>query len=80
MESKLIINTILTENKNISDILYRGVTESTTPIIYKAFRTILGDSLKLQNEIINFMKEKGWYFTNSVDKEKVKTIKGKFHY
>ena len=78
MESKLIMNTILTSTKNISDILYHGSVESSTPDIHKAFRNTLNECLALQNEIFTFMEQKGWYQVEQVEQQKIDQAKEKF--
>ena len=78
MESKLIMNTILTSTKNISDILYHGSVESSTPDIHKAFRNTLNECLDLQNEIFTFMEQKGWYQVEQVEQQKIDKAKEKF--
>ncbi len=78
MESKLIMNTILTSTKNISDILYHGSVESSTPDIHKAFRNTLNECLDLQNEIFTFMEQKGWYQVEQVEQQKIDQAKEKF--
>ena len=77
MESKLIMNTILTSTKNISDILYHGSVESSTPDIHKAFRNTLNECLDLQNEIFTFMEQKGWYQVEQVEQQKIDQAKEK---
>lgn len=78
MESKLIMNTILTSTKNISDILYHGSVESSTPDIHSAFHNTLNECLDLQNEIFTFMEQKGWYQVEQVEQQKIDQAKEKF--
>lgn len=78
MESKLIMNTILTSTKNISDILYHGSVESSTPDIHRAFHNTLNECLDLQNEIFTFMEQKGWYQVEQVEQQKIDQAKEKF--
>lgn len=78
MESKLIMNIILTSTKNISDILYHGSVESSTPDIHKTFHNTLNECLDLQNEIFTFMEQKGWYQVEQVEQQKIDQAKEKF--
>lgn len=78
MESKLIMNNILTQTKNMCDILYHGSIESSTPNVHNVFCSILNECLELQNEIFNFMQQKGWYNLENVEQQKIDKVKTKF--
>ncbi len=78
MESKLIMNTLLTVTKEVSDILYHGSIESSTPNIHTTFRNILNETLDIQNEIFKFMEQKGWYTLEQVEQTKIDQVKNKF--
>lgn len=78
MESKLIMNTLLTVTKDVSDILYHGSIESSTPNIHTTFRNILNETLDIQNEIFKFMEQKGWYTLEQVEQTKIDQVKNKF--
>lgn len=78
MESKLIMNTLLTVTKEVSDILYHGSIESSTPNIHTTFRNILNETLDIQNEIFKFMEQKGWYTLEQVEQTKIDQAKNKF--
>lgn len=78
MESKLIMNTLLTVTKEVSDILYHGSIESSTPNIHTSFRNILNETLDIQNEIFKFMEQKGWYTLEQVEQTKIDQAKNKF--
>ena len=78
MESKLIMNTLLTVTKDVSDILYHGSIESSTPNIHTTFRNILNETLDIQNEIFKFMEQKGWYTLEQIEQTKIDQVKNKF--
>ncbi len=78
MESKLIMNTLLTVTKDVSDILYHGSIESSTTNIHTTFRNILNETLDIQNEIFKFMEQKGWYTLEQVEQTKIDQVKNKF--
>lgn len=78
MEAKLIMSTILTATKNMSDILYHGLVESSTPEIHTIFRNNLNECLDLQNEIFKFMEQKGWYKQEKVEQQKIEQAKNKY--
>ena len=78
MESKLIMNTLLTVTKEVSDILFHGSIESSTPNIHTTFRNILNETLDIQNEIFKFMEQKGWYTLAQVEQTKIDQVKNKF--
>ena len=78
METKLIMNTILTATKDMSDILYHGSIESSTPAIHTTFRSNLNECLDLQNEIYKFMEQKGWYKQEQVEQQKIGQVKNKY--
>lgn len=78
MEPKLIMNTLLTVTKEVSDILYHGSIESSTPNIHTTFRNILNETLDIQNEIFKFMEQKGWYTLEQVEQTKIDQVKNKF--
>lgn len=78
MEAKLIMSTILTATKNMSDILYHGSIEASTPEIHTTFRNNLNECLDLQNEIFKFMEQKGWYKQEQVEQQKIDQAKNKY--
>lgn len=78
MESKLIMNTLLTVTKEVSDILFHGSIESSTPNIHTTFRNILNETLDIQNEIFKFMEQKGWYTLEQIEQTKIDQVKNKF--
>ncbi len=78
MESKLIMNTLLTVTKEVSDILFHGSIESSTPNIHTTFRNILNETLDIQNEIFKFMEQKGWYTLEQIEQTKIDQAKNKF--
>jgi len=78
MDAKLIMNTILTMTKNMSDILYHGTLESSNANVHNAFRQQLDECLNLQNEIYKFMEQKGWYQMQNVEQTKISQTKNKY--
>lgn len=78
MEEKLIFNNILTLIKDLSGILYHGTIESSTENIHDTFHSNLDECLELQNEIFNFMMQKGWYTQEQVEQQKIEQVKNKY--
>lgn len=74
MEDKLIMETILTANKNICDLLLHGTLEASTPEVNDTFKKALNDCLDSQHKIYDEMTNQGWYKTKNVSESKITTL------
>lgn len=78
MDDKNLMENILLLQKGVCDLYMHGAIESSTENIHRTFHTALNDALNLQNSIYDKMAEKGWYPTETVDQNKISTVKQKF--
>ena len=72
MEKELLII------KGVCDLYLHGTIESTTAEVHCAFKEALNTSLDIQNKLYNLMADKGWYQTQTVEQQKIDTVKQKF--
>lgn len=78
MDDKTIMTTILSNVKGTCDLMMHGSLESTTPNVHSTFKTVLNDTLDVQNQIYSKMNEKGWYQMQSVEQQKIDQTRQKF--
>lgn len=76
MEDKLIYENILLILKSNMEVYTHGTLESSNPCIRESIQYGLFETLKMQNELYNKMKELGWYQVENIDSNKIlKTFK-----
>ena len=78
MDDKNIMENELLVLKGVCDLYSHGAIESTTAEVHEAFQNALTESLNIQNKIYNLMAQKGWYNMQTVEQQKVDTVKQKF--
>jgi spore coat protein CotF len=70
-------NLLLLE-KGACDLYMHGAIEASDERVFSSFSSALHQSLQLQNQIYNKMKEKGWYAPEMAQQDKVQQLKQKF--
>ena len=78
MEDKDLMEKELLIVKGVCDLYLHGTIEPTTAEVHCAFKEALNTSLDIQNKLYNLMAEKGWYQTQTVEQQKIDTVKQKF--
>lgn len=78
MEDRDLMEKELLIIKGVCDLYLHGTIESTTQDVHTVFKDALNESLDIQNKLYNLMKEKGWYNTETVEQQKIDTVKQKF--
>lgn len=79
MEDKDLMENELLVIKGVCDLYLHGTIESSTAEVHQAFKCALNESLDIQNKIFNLMSEKGWYKMDTVEQQKIDTVKQKFN-
>ena len=79
MEDKDLLENELLIIKGACDLYLHGTIESSTAEVHEAFKCALNESLDIQNKIFNLMSEKGWYKMDTVEQQKIDTVKQKFN-
>lgn len=79
MEDKDLMENELQIIKGVCDLYLHGTIESSTAEVHEAFKCALNESLDIQNKIFNLMSEKGWYKMDTVEQQKIDTVKQKFN-
>lgn len=79
MEDKDLMENELLIIKGVCDLYLHGTIESSTAEVHEAFKYALNESLDIQNKIFNLMSEKGWYKMDTVEQQKIDTVKQKFN-
>lgn len=75
---KSVMENLLLLEKGACDLYMHGAIEASDGQVFSSFESALHQSLQLQNQIYNKMKEKGWYSPAVAEKEKVTQLKQKF--
>ncbi len=76
MNDKLIYENILLILKSNMEVYTHGTLESSNDEIRKSIQFGLKETLKMQEEIFNVMKENNWYQIENIDCNKIsKTYK-----
>ncbi len=78
MEDKDLMEKELLIIKGVCDLYLHGTIESSTAEVHAAFKDALNESLDIQNKLYNLMAEKGWYKTETVEQNKIDTVKQKY--
>ena len=78
MDDKNIMENELLVLKGVCDLYSHGAIESTTAEVHEVFQNALTESLNIQNKIYNLMAQKGWYNMQTVEQQKLNTVKQKF--
>ena len=79
MEDKDLMENELLIIKGVCELYLHGTIESSTAEVHEAFKCALNESLDIQNKIFNLMSEKGWYKMDTVEQQKIDTVKQKFN-
>ncbi len=77
MEDKFLMENVLYASKVINDLYMHGVIESSNDKVMLLFNKLIGESLKMHNELFKAMETAGIYSTNNVEEAKLKKVKEK---
>ena len=78
MDDKIMMSTVLGNDKGMCDLMMHGTIESATPDVHQAFNSALSDSLCMQDQVYQTMSSKGWYQTQSAQQQQLDAVKQKF--
>ncbi len=78
MSDKTLMRDLLLLERGSCDLLLHGAMEASNSTIHKMFKDVLNNSLTIQCEISNTMKENGWINTPQIDKEILEKAKQKY--
>ncbi len=78
MQDRDLMQDILMLEKGVCDLYMHGSIEASTQNVNQAFRSALGESLSLQQNIYQQMSDMGWYQTDCAPEDKVTQLKTKF--
>ena len=79
MDDKNLVENILLLEKGECDLYMHGTIESSTGNVHQAFCTALNDSLMMQDTLYKKMADKGFYFTQQVEQQKISAVKQKYN-
>lgn len=77
MNDKELFEDLLTTLKGSCDLYMHGSIESANTNVNNTFNETLFETLKMQNDVYNLMKNNGWYNIQNVDQNKLETTKAK---
>ncbi len=75
MNEKELFEDLLNTLKGACDLYMHGTIESATPNVNSAFNQTLFETLEMQNEVYNTMKNCGWYTVQNVEGTKLEQAK-----
>lgn len=78
MDDRNLMENMLILEKGVCDLFLHGAIESSTANVHSAFTTSLNDSLNMQDKIYLKMQAKGWYPSETADRNKLNSVKQKF--
>ncbi|TGJ76459.1 spore coat protein [Caproiciproducens galactitolivorans] len=78
MQDKEILTDVLTSQKHVTETYNSFANECATPNIRDEFMRILEDEHKIQAEVFDDMKKRGWYPTPAAEQQKIQQAKQKF--
>lgn len=79
MDDKSLMQNLLLLEKGCCDLYMHGAIESGTQNVHLAFSSAFTDSLSMQNKIFSKMTAKGFYPTQSVEQNKIDSVKQKYN-
>lgn len=75
MDSKTMLEGILWDLKELSDLGLHGTIESGTSKVHKAFLDTLNTTLEMQDNLFQLMSEEGYYCPSKADQNKICQVK-----
>ncbi|NLG92051.1 MAG: spore coat protein [Clostridiales bacterium] len=78
MQDKEILTDVLTSQKHLTETYNSFANECATPNVRDEFMRILEDEHKIQAEVFDDMKKRGWYPTPAAEQQKIQQAKQKF--
>jgi len=78
MNDREIMEDLLNVTKGVCDLYMHGTIESATPNIKDTFNSALDDTLAMQGDIYNQMKNRGWYEAQQAQAQQIRQVKQKF--
>lgn len=78
MEEQELFDDVLSSQKFITDTYNTFTNECATPNIRDEFMNLLQDEHKIQADIFDEMKTRGWYTTTPAEQQKIQQTKTKF--
>ena len=77
MNDKFLMENLLYTSKVLNDLYMHGVIESSNEKMMILFNKVIGETLKMHNDIYKSMQEAGFYSISNVDKNKIEQMKQK---
>ena len=77
MKDKFYLESLLTECKALSNILFTATLEATNIDVHQKFQTGLNVCLEWQNAIFKHMEQMGYYKVENVDNQVINKEKSK---
>ena len=71
MNDKFYLESLLTEVKSLSNLLFTATTEATNECLHQKLQTGLNICLQWQYTIYKHMEEMGYYNVENVDKQAI---------
>lgn len=77
MEDKYLMENMLYASKVINDLYMHGVIESSNDKVMTLFNKLIGETLKMHNELYKAMETAGMYSISNVEENKISKTKEK---
>ena len=78
MRDQTIFEDILSSQKYITETYNTFTNECTTPAIRDEFLNLLNEEHKIQADVFDEMKTRGWYSPAAAEKNKIEQIRQKY--
>jgi len=78
MDDKTIMESVLSNSKNLCDLMLHGSIESSSSDVHSSFCASLSNSVSMQNKIYSAMEKCGFYKTSAAESQKIMETKQKF--
>lgn len=69
---------ILLTAKTLTGLYHYATQEASTQQVYSQFKTNLNETINMQHEIYDTMKQKGWYPQQQAQQAQIQQVKTKF--
>lgn len=78
MRDQTLFEDILSSQKYITETYNTFTNECTTPAIRDEFLNLLNEEHKIQADVFDEMKNRGWYSLAAAEKNKIEQIRQKY--
>ena len=78
MDDRNLMENMLLLEKGVCDLYMHGTIESSSADVHQTFSDSLNTALNIQEQIYSKMESRGWYQSDTADRNKMDCVRMKF--